>query len=485
MAFNSYIFVLVFLPFTLLGYFLLNHFNQYQLSKIYLLAMSLWFYTNASINYLWILLVSISANYALCLVMDHLKYNLSVRKTVFVITLLFNLGLLFYFKYCNFFLSTLNTVFSTGYSFINVIVPLGISFYTFQQLSYVIDLYEHKIELCCPLDYAVFSTFFPDIVSGPIILHGSIIPQLNEKSRKEFSYENMNKGLYLFALGLGKKVLIADTLGAVVDAGYNSLSDIGFLVMLFVVIAYTLQIYFDFSGYSDMARGAALMLNIDIPVNFDSPYKAESIRDFWKRWHISLTEWLTQYIYFPLGGNRKGNVRTYVNILIVFIVSGIWHGANYTFILWGLLHGIAQCVTRVGHPFFAKLPKWLNQLLVFVFVNVAWVLFRSSSIAQAVQVFHNLFSFSNITAGSSVLSNIYLSETRFLVRYRTFIDTDVMVIAWGILIVLLGFVFKAKNTNEKADSYQPSTVNVLLVSLILIWCIVSFANVGTFIYSNF
>jgi D-alanyl-lipoteichoic acid acyltransferase DltB (MBOAT superfamily) len=458
--------------------------------------MSLFFYWYANSQYLVFLLVMIAANYGFSAYFGKNEGNQKLRKTVLVTAIVLNVGFLFYFKYTNFFLENLNTVFKTDYALTSIVLPLGISFFTFQQISYLVDSYRNQVKPTSILNYAVFSSFFPVITSGPIVLHGSVIPQLDEEERHHFKWENFNRGIYLFTLGLAKKVLIADTLGKVVSAGYAELGSLSSFSTVLVIISYSLQLYFDFSGYSDMARGVSRMLNIDIPVNFNSPYKAESINDFWKRWHITLTDFLREYIYFPLGGSRKGSRRTYINIILVFLVSGLWHGAAWTFILWGLLHGIAQCIGRKFQNTLGKLPKAAHVLITFIFVNLAWVVFRSENISQAGTVLGNLFSNKTITSGSEIFQNIYITEFKTFFQYLglrngsglgylNFINDHALIIATVIIAVLLIAVFFGRNSDEIVERYKPDWKHLLVISILLFWCIISLGSVSTFLYTNF
>lgn len=232
----------------------------------------------------------------------------------------------------DFFIENINSIFNASFELKNLLLPLGISFFTFQQLSFVIDNYKENIKEYSFRQYALFVVFFPQLIAGPIVLNNETIPQFEDKDKKKLSYENFAKGLMAFAFGLAKKVLIADSLENIVNYGFYNISGLGATNAIFVMLSYTMQIYFDFSGYCDMATGIAKMFNIDLPINFNSTYKSLSVTEFWKRWHITLSKFLRTYIYFPLGGNRKGTIRTYINLFIVFLVSGLWHGANYTFI---------------------------------------------------------------------------------------------------------------------------------------------------------
>lgn len=238
----------------------------------------------------------------------------------------------------NFFLEKVNSLFHMDFKIMQIVLPLGISFYTFQQISFLIDTYKENITYKF-IDYAEFVCFFPQLVAGPIVSH-DMIAQFKDKERKRINFDNISRGLFLFSTGVLKKIIIADTFAKAVDWGFSNVGTMSSLDAIIVMIAYTFQIYFDFSGYSDMAVGLAAMFNINIPCNFDAPYQADSIIDFWKRWHITLTQFLRKYIYYPLGGSKKGRERTYFNIFIVFFISGIWHGANWTFIVWRIIHGM-------------------------------------------------------------------------------------------------------------------------------------------------
>lgn len=266
------------------------------------------------------------------------KYVMAKRKMIFLIGLIFNLGLLGYFKYMDFFIENVNLIFKTDFTLRNILLPLGISFFTFQQISFITDVYKARGGITYSfLEYAVYVTYFPQLVAGPIVTHDMLVPQLQDENRKHINFDYMSKGIALFTLGLAKKVLFADIFGNYVNLAYRDVYGLNTLTAFFAMLAYTFQIYFDFSGYSDMAIGLGWMMNIDLPVNFDSPYKALSVTEFWRRWHMTLTAFFTKYVYIPLGGNRKGTIRTYINIFIVFLFSGLWHGAGWTFVLWGVM----------------------------------------------------------------------------------------------------------------------------------------------------
>lgn len=324
MLFNSYIFIFLFLPIALFGYYLLNYTKRYEAAKLFLSGMSLFFYAYFRVQYLGIILCSIALNY-LC----HLLLLKTPRKkAVLAGGVLGNLFVLFYFKYFDFLLENINGLFHTDFTLPGILLPLGISFFTFQQIAFLADTAQGSVSRQTVMDYALFVTFFPQLIAGPIVSHEEMLPQFQDISRKHFDYEDFYMGLRLFVLGLGKKVLLADTFGIAAGWGFQNYTSLDGLNTFLVILFYSFQIYLDFSGYCDLARGLGLMFRIKIAVNFLSPYRSANIMEFWDRWHITLTRFFTRYLYIPLGGNRKGKLRTYLNIMIVFLCSGVWHGAG-------------------------------------------------------------------------------------------------------------------------------------------------------------
>lgn len=330
MLFNSYNFVLLFLPVVIISYFILNHLGYMKGAKIFLVIASLYFYSYNNLNNLLLIICSILGNYIFYRIIQ--KYS---KKIVLITGILFNLSLITYFKYLNFIIENLNHILHQEYSIQEIILPLGISFFTFQQIGFLIDTYRKEVRETSFIHYCAFVTFFPQLVAGPIVSFQEIIPQFLDKEKSKLNWNHFAKGLWAFSMGLGKKVLIADLFGNAVNYGFSNIDSLDTVCLILIMLFYTMQIYFDFSGYCDMASGIALMLNINLPVNFHSPYKANTITEFWKRWHITLTRFFKKYVYIPLGGNRKGILRTYMNIMIVFLLSGLWHGASWCFILWG------------------------------------------------------------------------------------------------------------------------------------------------------
>ncbi len=487
MLFNSYIFILLFLPLTLLGYYLLNHYKQYRLATVLLVGMSLWFYGYNNVWYLPLLIGSIGLNYLVSYGLSHAQKQ-SGRKLLLWGGILVNIGTLFFFKYYSFTASVINDALGTDFVLHHLILPLGISFYTFQQLSYVIDLYKKEAPLYPLLDYAVYVTFFPQLIAGPIVLHEELIPQFRDESRRRINPENFVRGIYAFSLGLGKKVLLADVFSKVVMLGYADIASLDTTNAFVVMLSYTLQLYFDFSGYCDMAFGIGYMFNIEIPQNFDSPYKASNLSDFWKRWHITLSRFFTRYIYYPLGGNRKGKVRGYINLFLVFFVSAIWHGAGWTYIVWGVLCGGSVVFDKLLQKYLHRIWKPLGTFLTYAYFIFTLIVFRAPTMGDAMTMFHNFGKLSfgpvnaaftetiNSLAEVSILSNLGLSGV--LASYP-FLPL-VLLLAFGQFLV-----WGCKNTQQKVKAYALSKRALISSIVLLIWSLMSLTEISEFLYFNF
>ncbi|MCR5735706.1 MAG: MBOAT family protein, partial [Lachnospiraceae bacterium] len=341
------------------------------------------------------------------------------------------------------------------------------------------------------LDYALFVSFFPKVSVGPIAFAGEMIPQFNDSLKKTANYDNISKGLMMFAFGLAKKVLIADNMALIADFGYEHPELLDTPLALIVILAYSMQIYFDFSGYCDMASGICLMINIDLVQNFNSPYRALSIDDFWKRWHITLTRFFRNYVYFPLGGSRKGTVRTYINIFIIFFLSGIWHGANYTFVLWGALHGLLMCLSKALSGVTSRLPKAIRLVFTFMSVSLLWVFFRADTVAGAVEIIRRLFSFEFNPIVPAFVVTALPVEGELLQWLLARNNPGNGTIVSGFIIILIPLLFaviasvKMKNTNERAESFKPSRKLVAVTTILLVWSVLSLSEVTTFLYTNF
>lgn len=344
MVFSSYVFIFTFLPVVLSVYYALSNLKNGIYQRLFLIAASLFFYGYYNTKYLILITASIAVNYGIALAIQ--THRAKAGRLFLVVGILFNVGLIGYFKYYDFFVENINAVFGCSFTLRRLLLPLGISFFTFQQLSFLISVWrgEEKVERF--RDYCIFVTFFPQLVAGPIVLYSEMIPQFRDERRRFFHPDRFASGIWLFTVGLFKKAVIADTLALFADNGFG-MTGLGLAAGWITAISYTLQIYFDFSGYSDMAVGLGRMFNVDIPFNFRSPYRSESISEFWRRWHITLGRALSTYVYKPLGGNRRGLARTCLNLFLTFLVSGLWHGAAWTFVLWGALHGLFVVAERI------------------------------------------------------------------------------------------------------------------------------------------
>ncbi|MBN1775090.1 MAG: MBOAT family protein [Clostridiales bacterium] len=387
MVFSSPIFLFVFLPFV----FLLNKLLPQRFRNTFLLLVSLIFYAWGEPIYIVLMLLSVSVNYGMALLMGPKEDRTSRARLWLVLSIVFNIGMLFVFKYANFFTDNVNWLLGTAIEIPVIRLPIGISFFTFQAMSYSIDVYRGGTKpQKNPGNVLLYISFFPQLIAGPIVLYSDIEKQIQKRDE---SIEKSASGLKRFAVGLGKKVLIANTLGAVADkvfalAGFEVNAPIAWLG----AITYSLQIYFDFSGYSDMAIGLGRMFGFNLKENFDYPYISGSIKEFWRRWHISLSRWFKEYLYIPLGGNRKGTVRTAINLMIVFFCTGIWHGAQWTFVVWGFYHGLFIMLERIG---VIRPDKWkfkaLGNIYTLLVAVTAFVIFRAETFGQGFSMIGKMF----------------------------------------------------------------------------------------------
>jgi alginate O-acetyltransferase complex protein AlgI len=488
MLFNSYVF-LVFLPIVWAIYFILNKLKRFRAAQCALIASSFFFYGYYDYKLCLLLGFSILVNYLLHLGLTNSACGAMVRRLLLTTGLLVNLGLLFYFKYLDFTLNNLNRMIGTDFALRYIVLPLGISFYTFQQISFVADSYQRKTGRCNFLSYSLFVSFFPQLVAGPIVLYSEVIPQFDMPEKRKVDYGNILSGMEYFIIGLAKKVLIADTFARICDAGYLHLHELNRISAIFTIIAFSLQIYFDFSGYCDMAMGIAKLFNIDLPVNFDSPYKAVNISDFWKKWHITLTRFLTNYLYIPLGGNRKNIWRTCINVMIVFTVSGLWHGAAWTFVLWGMLHGVAMVIWRLGRKVFGRLPKWLLWVLTFGFVNVAWTFFRAEYFRQPWHLFTRIIAGGWDGIHPDMLDALYNGSVLGVTLDRLVplaIAQPLMQILFAGYFVLWTFVCaRCPSSHETIRKKDSRTGYFIWLALLFTLSFMALSQVSKFIYFNF
>ena len=477
LLFNSYPFILLFLPITLCVYYAVGRSGNTRYSKAVLLLFSYVFLAFANPLSPLILFFSTVCNYFLN---EWIRTARSKARHIAALGIVFNVMLLACFKYSKLLIVGISHAFRLYLAPLQILLPVGISFYTFQQIAFLVDNCRGEIPTYGFLDYFLFNAYFPKVIQGPIPYHTELLPQFNDPARLRFDASRFSSGLMLFAMGLAKKVLLADNFGKIVDFGFGHIPTLNSFEAALVVFGYTLQIYFDFSGYCNMALGVSRMLNLDLPLNFNSPYKALNINDFWKRWHITLTRFLTKYIYIPLGGNRKGKLKTYLNILIVFLVSGIWHGTGLPFLVWGALHGIASILYRLTAKLYDRIPKLLQCCVTFLFVTFAWIFFRAGSLSDAIALLGRLFS-----GGFGVnaeLTETMLQPTIINVFTQFLPFSAVMILLFG--LVLLGIVL-LPNSTERAENFRPSVPAWIFTYVLLTVSILSISGVSTFLYSNF
>jgi alginate O-acetyltransferase complex protein AlgI len=394
MLFTSPVFLFCFLPAVLLGFHVLRLFGRNILLVLWLIAASMVFYAWWSPYFLALLITSMLANYFIGYAIE--RTGGATRKLLFFIGIAGNLGLLAYFKYADFFIGTLNNVAHADLPLLHIILPLGISFFTFQKIAYLADIHAHHARTRRLADFALFVFFFPQLIAGPIVHHSEVMPQFRLLGAEEahdpaksraLAWENTAVGLTIFLIGLVKKVVVADQIAHYVSPIYALAAHepaIGFVLAWQAALGYTLQLYFDFSGYSDMAIGLARLFGVRLPANFNSPYAALSIVNFWRRWHMTLSRFLRDYVYIPLGGNRHGPVRRYLNLMLTMILGGFWHGAGWTFILWGSLHGFYLLIAHAWESFArVRVPAPLAWGMTLLAVIVAWVIFRAPDLESA------------------------------------------------------------------------------------------------------
>ena len=400
------------------------------------------------------------------------SYRQSTRKIFFILGVIGNVAMLGYFKYYDFFVENINVLFATDFAMKKLVLPLGISFFTFQQLSFLISSYKHNATVKHFIDYSLFVCFFPQLIAGPIVTYDEMMPQFAQDGNRKFNADNFAAGLFLFSLGMFKKLVVADTVAIVADSGFDKLVTMSFFQAWFTSLSYCLQIYFDFSGYCDMAIGLGKMFNIDLPVNFNSPYKSLGIREFWKRWHITLGRALTTFVYIPLGGSKNGKVRLYLSLFITFLVSGLWHGAAWTFVFWGVLHGLFIVSERIFDNYWSKLNTSFRCLTTFLLVNFLWIFFRATSWHNAVEVLKSHFNLNFEFTLKTFMPLAYDSKAELMIIFPIF-------------LVAIIIVFTARNSICYFQEFKPSSANAILTVVMIVISIVFMSRVSPFIYFNF
>jgi D-alanyl-lipoteichoic acid acyltransferase DltB (MBOAT superfamily) len=473
MLFNSYEFIFAFLPLTFFIYFFLLNKRLIIGAKGFLVFASLFFYSWWNIAYLPLILVSMLFNYVVGNSLNKRSQSKVNPKTLLIIGIIANLSLLGYFKYADFFIENFNGISGANIQPLNLLLPLAISFFTFQQIAYLVDSYKGLTKEYDFLNYALFVTFFPQLIAGPIVHHKEMMPQFASTYNLVKKYKNIALGLFIFSIGLFKKVVIADTFAVWTTNGFDNAVTLNLIEAWATSLSYTFQLYFDFSGYTDMAIGAALLFNIKLPINFNSPYKALNIQDFWRRWHITLSRFLRDYVYIPLGGNKISSFRTYSNLLATFVIGGLWHGAGWTFVFWGFLHGVALIIHRAWSNLGFKMWTWLAWFITFNFVNIAWVFFRAKEWDDALKVLGAMFG----------ISNIELIEVQKIKHLFPSIGMDSYILP----MIILGFVITLifKNSSNYLNTFYATRRNLFFITFIFIFAILNLSKVSEFLYFNF
>lgn len=497
MLFNSQIFLFLFLPLALAGWYALNRFRQYRIAMVFLIGMSLWFYGYFNPSYLAIILGSMAGNYLVSFAMGKWRFQNSSRVWL-ILGLVMNVGILGYYKYYDFLIENINAIFGRSYTLKSIILPLGISFFTLQQISYIIDRSWGIAPHYGLIEYMCYVTFFPQLIAGPIVLHNELIPQLRDCSKRRFSAEDFADGVILFSLGLVKKVLLADTFALFVNDGFQKVYYQDTISAWLTALCYTFELYFDFSGYCDMAVGIGKMFRLELPVNFRSPYKSHSVSEYWQRWHYTLTRFWQAYIYNPLAisGMRKKNKRvkkiwlTATPVIVLFI-SGVWHGASWTFVFWGLLEGIAVAWAQRKH---LKLKKSIfTWLCTFLFTVFAAAIFRSESWDVMCRMLKAMFtpSLSRITlelAGAFGRLPEAYAVTKYLELKAPNMLNALFLLIFAVLLVIAVVVLHGKNSHEiLAEQKKKGYTLSFSIGLALVtgWAVISLTQISTFLYFNF
>jgi alginate O-acetyltransferase complex protein AlgI len=478
MLFNSYQFIFFFLPIVLIGYFALGRYGN--LAPVLWLALaSLLFYSASNWQFVPLLMASVAFNYAIGLFLISKRLHAVPRSAVLAIGVTGNLVVLGTFKYAGFLAANLDAMFSTGFT-VDILLPVGISFYTFTQIAFLVDAYRGKVAGYRFPHYALFVTYFPHLIAGPILHHQDMIPQFERAEAKRPDPHLILCGVIIFAIGLFKKTCLADGIQPLVAPAFGANTP-SFDQAWIGALAYTFQLYFDFSGYSDMAIGISLMFGIFLPLNFNSPYKAANIIDFWRRWHMTLSQFLRDYLYIPLGGNRHGRTLRYVNLMVTMALGGLWHGAAWTFVAWGTLHGVYLCINHAWNnygpavaPRFAAPAKLAAFILTFLSVVVAWVFFRADSMASALYVLSKMADPGQIIFGRSEMVH-----TLFIAFYAA--------IGWFApnTQTIMGYDHKNRIVGEALGTWQKRPAFLHAIAAVLAFGILGIQQYSEFIYFRF
>lgn len=509
MLFNSYVYIFLFLPLTVIGFFLIGSRVHHRAALAWLIGASLFFYGWWNPAYVSLIVGSMLFNYTIGVLLKNQKKTNFYLKGLLIFGVAANLGLIGYYKYANFFMENVSFALGNDFHFKTIILPLAISFFTFQQIAYLVDAYKSESRESDFLHYCLFVTFFPQLIAGPIVHHKEMMPQFGMKKTFKPHAENFAVGISVFAIGLFKKVILADGVAVYASPVFKAAENSAKIITLFDAwegaIAYTLQIYFDFSGYTDMAIGSAMLFGIILPLNFNSPYKALNIIDFWRRWHMTLSRFFRDYIYFPLGGNRVSPPRMLVNLSVTMLLGGLWHGAGWTFLVWGGLHGFYLIINHVWRDFRGKVMghdleritfagKIVSIGLTMLTVMIAWVFFRADTLSGAVNIISGMIGMNGAAipqaftevhpAVTQVLEKLHISGvhdsgTIFLTKWITFLLFSAILFMPN-SIQYVNNIFAAKKlSNGKIFAHT------MLICFMLTWAVLAVGKPSEFLYFQF
>jgi D-alanyl-lipoteichoic acid acyltransferase DltB (MBOAT superfamily) len=460
MLFNSYEFIFLFLPILFFGYFFLTSKRLIIASKVWLVLGSLFFYSWWNPIYLPLILGSMTFNYLVGKSLGH-----KVTKPMLILGIVGNVALLGYFKYADFFIENYNWVLGADANLLHLALPLAISYFTFQQIAFLVDSYRGETKEYNFLNYSMFITFFPQLLMGPIMHHKEIIPQFQERWKLVIRWENVSLGLFIFAIGLAKKTLLGDPLTDYAQNAFDHAQDLSMIEAWYAAVSYVLSYYFDLSGYADMAIGIGKMFNINIPLNFNSPYKARNFAEYWQRWHMTLSRFLSDYVYKSLGGNKRVAWVMYLNIMITFFVSGFWHGAGWTFVVWGLLNGIFVVMAHMMRKAKFEMNFYIAWGLMFLGVIITRVLFVSDNFSDAWYVTYTMFDISNLR-----FTHMPYADKWFQTPY----------IIVGLILALF-----FKNSIEISKDFKPNSIYLSYTVILLTASLFTFSKAKEFLYFQF
>ncbi|REK77069.1 MBOAT family O-acyltransferase [Paenibacillus paeoniae] len=476
MIFSTYTFIFIFLPITFLGYRLLTYVKEPNVAKLWLVIASIYFYAQGSGNFVVLFMLDILVNFAIgnLIVKAGKRRSNWSKRLLLTIGLLLNVAFLGYYKYANFAIENVNHLTGQAFPLLEIILPLGISFYTFQLIAYLVDCYKGLTKKTPIVDFLLFITFFPQLIVGPIVHHADVIPQYQDKAMRRINSANMMLGIFLFSIGCAKKIMLADPITSYASAFYANVGAGDTLSAWLASVGYTISYYFDLSGYADMALGLALLFNIRLPHNFNSPYKARNFREYWQRWHMTLSKFLSDYIFRSFYRKGSGSFNFYFAVMMTFFVSGFWHGAGWQFIVWGIINGIFVCMAHFMYRNKWKLPFFLAWTLTFAGVVGTRILFVSDTMGEAWTVIRKMFSVHDFAG---------MDMSAALTKIVSFGAYNAYTIA--LLFVGMAISFFGKNSTQMAQDFKPNIRYAVAAALLLGISLAQMTSVSNFLYFQF